>query len=289
MRFLVPATTSPGRALLGCGPSAPAAVPPPGFLTPSAVSWQARACGDVSRRCRPWDLPVQSLLLAHSTFTPLGAACSLVVGDRSAWCDDRSLDPPGFSDARVRPIRADGRGPEHGGLVPPGARASVSTRPRGHASPAPSGPIAGLTRQAPAPSTSERCSVRECVHARRRFPVAARSLLSSGSPLQSLRPVLCSGPSCPARSPRACARASRRPGSLTHDVGGEPVPSVLSEVHEGGVPASAIVDVRRRRSCRLSAAVPDPHDLRPGLAPFAWSPGCSSTGPAPVVTVSPRG
>jgi hypothetical protein len=147
MRFLVPATTSPGRALLGCGPSAPAAVPPPGFLTPSAVSWQARACGDVSRRCRPWDLPVQSLLLAHSTFTPLGAACSLVVGDRSAWCDDRSLDPPGFSDARVRPIRADGRGPEHGGLVPPGARASVSTRPRGHASPAPSGPIAGLTRQ----------------------------------------------------------------------------------------------------------------------------------------------
>jgi len=141
----------------------------------------------------------------------------------------------------------------------------------------------------PAPSTSERCSVRECVHTRRRFPVAARSLLSSGSPLQSLRPVLCSGPSCPARSPRACARASRRPGSLTHDVGGEPVPSVLSEVHEGGVPASAIVDVRRRRSCRLSAAVPDPHDLRPGLAPFAWSPGCSSTGPAPVVTVSPCG
>jgi len=97
----------------------------------------------------------------------------------------------------------------------------------------------------PAPSTSERCSVRECVHTRRRFPVAARSLLSSGSPLQSLRPVLCSGPSCPARSPRACARASRRPGSLTQDVGGEPVPSVLREVHEGG---EARLGDRRRAS-----------------------------------------
>jgi hypothetical protein len=226
MRFLVPATTSPGRALLGCGPSAPAAVPPPGFLTPSAVSWQARACGDVSRRCRPWDLPVQSLLLAHSTFTPLGAACSLVVGDRSAWCDDRSLDPPGFSDARVRPIRADGRGPEHGGLVPPGARASVSTRPLLRAITLPRRLRARPPESpgtSPAPSASEPCSARESVHAQLRFPVAARPLLSSGSPLQSLLPVLCSGPSCPARSPRACARAHERRGGLPRAVGGEPV------------------------------------------------------------------
>lgn len=34
--------------------STPTPVPPAGFRNLSAVSWQIRACGFVSRRCRPW-------------------------------------------------------------------------------------------------------------------------------------------------------------------------------------------------------------------------------------------
>jgi hypothetical protein len=45
---------------MGCGPSVPAAVPPVGFLTPRAVSRQARAGGDVSRRCRPGPSPFRA-------------------------------------------------------------------------------------------------------------------------------------------------------------------------------------------------------------------------------------
>jgi len=105
----------------------PAAGPPSGFLTLSAVSgkpvletndraplarcttdaWRSRAARAPSREHAstiPGTFPVQSLPLAHSTFTPLGAAASLVVGDRRSWCDERAVNPPGFPDARdLRP------------------------------------------------------------------------------------------------------------------------------------------------------------------------------------------
>ena len=148
MRFLVPATTSPGRAPLGCGPSVPAAAPPLGSFTPPAVSRQAQAGGDVSRRCRPGPLPVQSLPLARSTFTPLGAAASLAVGHRRAWCDVRSLDPPGFPDARVHSIALMGAtwtwwpGSPRGSCV----RFHVTAFEGGRVCSAPSGPYAGITR-----------------------------------------------------------------------------------------------------------------------------------------------
>jgi hypothetical protein len=220
---------------------------------------------------------VQSLPLARSTFTPLGAAASLAVLVTGApWCDVRALDPPGFPDAHPRSIALMGATRKRWPGSPRGScvRFHVIAFEGDRASSAPSGPYAGLTRLSPAPSASElfsaaRVRSRSTPVSRRRAAVA---LLGVAPPEPSSGPVL--GPSCPARSPRACARASRCPGSLTLDIGGEPVPSVLREVHEGGVPASAVVDVRRRRPCRLSAAVPDPHDLRPGLAPFAWSPGC---------------
>jgi len=199
---------------MGCGPSDPAAVPPVGYLSPSAVSWQTRAGGSCFTPLPSRTFPVQSLPLARSTFTPLGAAASLAVGHRRAWCDVRSLDPPGFPDAHILAAALMGAtwtwwpGSPRGSCV----RFHVTAFEGGRASSAPSGPYAGLTRHSPAPSASEPCSARESVHARRRFPVAARPLLSSGSPLQSLRPVLCSGPRAPRGHPARALELHDVPG-----------------------------------------------------------------------------
>jgi hypothetical protein len=152
-----------------------------------------------------------------------------------------------------------------GGLVPPWARATVSAQPRGHASPAPSGPSAGLTRRSPAPSTSEPRSVRESVPPRVGFPPRERPLLSSGCapPEPSSEQVL--GPFVPrAVTPRVRSSFTNSARGYLAQSGVSPSPRRPREGQRNGGPASAIVDVRRRRSCRLSAAVPDPHDLRPG-------------------------
>lgn len=247
MRFVVPATTSPGRAPLGCGPSDPAAVPLVGCLTPPAVSRQARARGGVSRRCRPGPFPVQSLPLARSTFTPLGVAASLAVGHRSRLVRRPCPGSPGFPRRPPPCGRADGRDLEAVAWFPPGLvrpfprdRVEAIALPRRLRARPPASP--GYFASSLGLGALLRARVRSRVAAVSRR-LAAVALL--GSPLQSLRPVLCSGPSCPARSPRACARASRRPGSLTQVVGGEPLPSVLREVHEGD---EARLGDRRRAS-----------------------------------------
>jgi hypothetical protein len=148
MRFLIPATTSPGRAPLGCGPSVPAAVPLVGCLTPPAVSRQARADGDVSRRCRPGPSPCRAFP-SRAARSPLSGPLRpspLVTG--RAWCDGRALDPPGFPDAHLRSIALMGATRKRWPGSPRGScvRFHVIAFEGDRASPAPSGPSAGITR-----------------------------------------------------------------------------------------------------------------------------------------------
>jgi hypothetical protein len=148
MRFLIPATTSPGRAPLGCGPSDPAAVPLVGCLTPPAVlgrpgltaMFHAAAVQDLSP-CRAF--PSRA---ARSPLSGPLRPSPLVTG--RAWCDVRALDPPGFPDARLRSIALMGAtrkwwpGSPRGSCV----RFHVIAFEGDRASPAPSGPSAGITR-----------------------------------------------------------------------------------------------------------------------------------------------
>jgi len=233
MRFLIPATTSPGRALLGCGPSVPAAVPPTGFLTPSAVSWQARARGGVSRRCRPWDLPrPEPSPRAQHVHPSRGRCCP------RRWSPERLVRRP-FPGSPGFPRRPRSSWPAlmgadpntvawfPPGLVRPFPRDLAVTLPRRLRARPPDSPG---DLQLPRPRSLAPCANPFTLDAG--FPSPRGRCSPRGAPLQSLRPVLCSGPSCPARSPRACARASRRPGSLTRIVGGGPSLAMLREVHD---------------------------------------------------------
>jgi len=100
--FFAPSTTSPGQAPCCSGPSGPAAVPLPGFLNLSAVSWQVRASRPCFMPLPPVGFSLQSVaprwdrVRLSASLAPLQFS-TVVPEVRCA----RSR-PPGFTDARAR-------------------------------------------------------------------------------------------------------------------------------------------------------------------------------------------
>jgi len=139
------------------GPSGSATVPTPGFLTPSPASWLDRACGSVSRRCRPWALvSLQSVPLASGRVPLVGAAGSLAVLPgrtpvrRARSCHLRPSPTRATFGRRPWPDPVEARGSLSASSVAPspppcGGR---SNAPRG-ASRSPWTPHAGLTSVRP--------------------------------------------------------------------------------------------------------------------------------------------
>lgn len=194
------------------GPSGSAAVPTPGFLTPSPVSW-LRSSSRVCFAPQPslGFVSLQSVPLASGRAPLVGVAGSLVVRPgRAPVRRSRS------SHLRPSPTRATfGRRPWPD---PAEARGSLSA-PRG-ASRSPWTSLAGLTSARTSSSTSELSSLRESVHTARRSPVARRPVLSwAFRPSRALLPPD-PGPSHPPRpeasllplAARASRRDARRPG-----------------------------------------------------------------------------
>jgi hypothetical protein len=148
MRFLVPVTTSPGRAPWAAGRPFPPRFRPWG-VSPLrrfpgrpglAAMFHAAAVQDLPR-------PEPSPRAQH-VHPSRGRCVPRRWSPARAWCDVRSLDPPGFPDARLHPIALMGAtwrrwpGSPRGSCVRFHATAFEGDR----ASPAPSGPYAGLTR-----------------------------------------------------------------------------------------------------------------------------------------------
>jgi len=117
----------------GRPPSLP--VPPAGFHNLPAVSQQARVCGLVSCRCRPWATSPFRAFPRKDRCTSLEAACSPAVIPAHPACAVRDLSP------RVSPTPA-----------PSLARLPVS--PRGYGLPFDRPPMAGRSPGRPGPRTA---------------------------------------------------------------------------------------------------------------------------------------